>query len=214
MCDRLTDFCNTNGFLRSFSKISDIFAYIALVVGTTLSIMTMVLGSTAGMIFVITPLLFAFLALAKKTVLPLSLTLTTLSSLTVSNIIVYIVRMAKAYALTVGSVVLFVFYIIFTVVELIFLVIFTVAAWSTFASMVEPKQYPQPTPQPYQPPVQPAPQPQYQQPVQPAPPVQPVQQAAPPVQQAAPASDIWTCTCGMTNPLTAHFCQNCGKPKT
>ena len=216
MTDKVADFFQTNFFLRLVAKISDIIAYAAAGACLILTILNMAINGSGSPVLGMTALIFALLALSKKTVLPLAVVLSELAVFSLIGLIMSAVSIAGAFLfyVQVGRVVVFVFNFIFTLAEIGVLTILAIVAWSTFVSMLEPKQYQQPAaPRPQQPAQPTAPQPQ--QPVQPAvsQPQQPIQPVTPAAQPTQPADGAWTCSCGGVNSATAKFCKNCGKPR-
>ena len=228
--DKVTAFMNTNPILAPLSRISDFIAYAALGVMAFFSILCMCLGHRT-VIFALISLITGFLALSKKNVLPLALSLSVNTVLYFVDFIMTIVYFAQygRFGVSGGTVISF----IFLIVEMAVLGFLAYIAWTYFvaglpAKTYAPQQptYPQQPVQPAQPvqPVQPAQPAQPVQPVQPAQPAQPVQPVQPaqpvqpvqPVQQAQPVQPAQSAgkvcpKCGQQNVEGAAFCKSCGE---
>lgn len=203
--DKVTAFMNTNPILAPLARISDFIAYAALGVMAFFSILCMCLGHSS-VIFALISVITGFLALSKKNVLPLALSLSVNTVLYFVNFIMTIVHFAQ-YGRYVGAGTVISF--IFLIVEMAVLGFLAYIAWTYFVAGLPAKTYAPQQPTYPQQPVQPA---QPVQPVQPAQPVQPVQPAQPvqPVQPAQPAGKVCP-KCGQQNVEGAAFCKSCGE---
>lgn len=182
--DKLAAFMQTNPVLKAISNISDILSYFITVVSLVMTIVIMCLGGQMQ-VFAILTILFGFLSMSKKSILPFAISLSITSAFGLVTFILYIVFMAKngQWGISASYIISF----IFNIVELAVLSCLAALAWTYFAAMLTPKMY-QPMQQPMQQPVQ--------QPV--------MQQPAPvPVQKTCPA-------CGSANIGDADFCKICG----
>lgn len=205
LSDKMAAFMQTNPILKGISSFSNIIAYFVLGITAVLSILVMALQEKL-IIMTFTALsvvavLFGVLSISKKSILPLTITLSVLSALNLVNFILNIVTLAdigKYNASAPGSMVIA---FICSIFEMLIIGGFAALAWMYFVAMLPPKVYaPQ---QPYY-----GGQPQQQQPMQ-----QPVQQPVmqQPAQQPAPVPVQKTCpACGSANTGDADFCKICG----
>lgn len=206
MAEKMAEFFSTNGFLKIFSKISDILSFILTAVALAVSILILIgmggysaLGSALPTLS-FTVVTFGFLAMSKKTLLPLAIALSEVAAIYLTTLIVGLVTFAQFYW-TAMSVVGYVFSFIFAVVDIALMVTLAIIAWMNFAAMLGPKQY---QPQPMY--AQPAPQ----QPVAPAP-VAPAPAAPVPAQAAPAPAQVGVCpACGIANEPGSAFCKGCG----
>lgn len=196
LSDKVAAFMQTNPLLKGISSFSDIISYFVTAISMIMTIIVACLGGTTQ-VFAITTLIFGFFSLSKKSLLPITIALSTLSSLGLVTFITNIVKMAEIGKW--GSVsASYVINFIFLIIELIIIGGLTALAWIYFVATLPPRMY---APQPQQPyGGQPMQQPMQQQPIQ----QQPMQQpAAAPVQKTCPA-------CGSVNIGDADFCKICG----
>lgn len=203
LSDKVAAFMQTNPLLKGISSFSDIISYFVTAISAIMSILATCLGG-GGQIFAVTTLIFGFFSLSKKSLLPLTIALSTMSAIGLESFIVMIVNMAnsgKNYggyyvvesSIPAGTVIAF----IFLILELIIIGGLTALAWIYFVATLPPRMYaPQ---QPYG--AQPMQQPYNGQPMQQQQPMQ--QPAAAPVQKTCPA-------CGSVNTGEADFCKICG----
>lgn len=193
--DKLAAFMQTNPLLKGIASFSDIISYFVTAVSLIMTIIVFCLGGSSE-IFAVAALIFGFFSLSKKSLLPLTIALSSFSSLGVVAFILKIVDMAEIgkWGTVPASTVI---YFIFFIVELAIIGTLTALAWMYFVAMLPPRMYaPQ---QPYG--AQPMQQPYNGQPMQQQQPMQ--QPAAAPVQKTCPA-------CGSVNTGEADFCKICG----
>lgn len=205
LSEKAAAFMQTNPVLKGISSFSDIISYFVTGVSAIMTIILMCLGGISQ-IFAVLTLLFGVLSLSKKSILPFTVALSSLSAFGLVNFILSIVHLAQLgkWGVVSGSAIVS---FIFSIVELIIIGCFTALAWTYFVAMLPPKMYQPQQPyyggQPMQQPMQPQ-QPVMQQPVQPVQTQQPVmQQPAVSVEKTCPA-------CGSANADGADFCKICG----
>lgn len=206
--DKVAAFMQTNPVLKAISNFSHIISYFVTFISVVMTIIIMCFGS-ATQIFTAAAILFGFLSLSKRSMLPLAIALSVTSVFNLVIFILNIIAMAEIgkWGTVPGYLII---YFIFLIIEMLIIGGFAALAWSLFAATLTPKMY-QPMPQPVQQPVQQPMQQPVQQPVQqpmPQPMQQPVQQ---PMQQPAADSVQKTCpACGSVNTDDAGFCKICG----
>ena len=208
LSDKIAAFMQTNPVLKVIASFSDLISYFVIGIVLVMSILVMALQGYFSMItstaLSAVAVLFGVLSLSKKSILPLTITLSVLTCFNLINFILNIVTLAKWSGGASGSMVIT---FICSIFDMLIIGGFAALAWTYFLAMLPPKVY-QPRPyggQPMQQPYngQPMQQPMQQQPVQ-----QPVQQ---PMQQPAPVPVQKTCpACGSANTDDADFCKICG----
>lgn len=224
LSDKMAAFMQTNPILKGISSFSNIIAYFVLGIAVVMSILVMALQKNfLVMTYTALPLvaiLFGVLSISKKSILPLTITLSVLSIFNLVNFILNIVTLAEL-GRSVDAPGSMIIAFICSILEMLIIGGFAALAWMYFVAMLPPRAYApqqpyyggqpmqqqpmqqQPVQQPVQPPMQPVQQPVQQQPVQ-----QPMQQ---PVQQPAADSVQKTCpACGSVNTDDAGFCKICG----
>lgn len=221
LSDKIAAFMQTNPVLKAIVPFSDVLSFCVTAVSVLMTIIAMCLGGSSQ-IFAVAALVFGFISLSKKNLLPLTVALSVMSLFNVIGFIMSIVRIADLaqWGIVSGSSIIG---LIFSIIELALIGGLTALSWVYFLAMLPPRMYQpmqqpyvgQPMQQPMQQPVQQQPmqQPIQQQPIQQQPVQQPVQQPMQQLvqQQAESVSVQKTCpACGSANVDDADFCKICG----
>lgn len=144
--DKMADFCRSNSVIAGISKVSDILAF--LVAGVCL-LMNILLFSI-GRLPIYEPLaiaaiVFGVLALSKKNALPLAAALSVVAVAKVLSLIFTIINLAEIGSamsfIYSGVAVMYVFQLIFIVIEIAIIALPTILAWQYFAASLPPKAY-------------------------------------------------------------------------
>ncbi len=197
LAEKMTAFFSVNPILRLFASCSHIISYIVTGIGFVFSIIVMICMHTFPVELGYLALVFGLLAVSKKTLLPLSISLSYVAIFNIVALIAAIVSIASipaGYSIDAGYMVGFVFEMVFRIVESIVLVILSIVSWLSFAATLDPPQ------------VQYAQYPYGQAPVQ-----EPAQYAQQPAQYAQqPAANKVCPQCSTVNAPDTAFCKNCG----
>lgn len=207
LSDKMAAFMQTNPILKGISSFSNIIAYFVLGIAVVMSILVMALqGNFLVMTYTSLSLvatLFGVLSISKKSILPLTITLSVLSIFNLVNFILNIITLAEL-GKSVNAPGSMIIAFICSIFEMLIIGGFAALAWMYFVAMLPPRVY---APQQLYYGGQPMQQPMQQQPVQ-QPMQQPVQQ---PMQQPAADSVQKICpACGSVNADGADFCKICG----
>lgn len=184
LSDKMAAFMNTNPVFKFIGKYSDIISYIVTGVSALLTIVSMSLGRFE-IIFALTAVIFGAFAVSKKTLLPLTAAMSSLSLFSLICFINRIITMAALGRFLSGG---YVFSFIFSIFELGIIGYLAFVCWTYFLALLPPKTY------------QPA-QPYYG---------QPVQQPTPVQQDSQSVSQKFCSACGSANAGDAAFCKICG----
>lgn len=193
--DKIAEFMKTNIVLEMFEKRSDIVSYIVTGICFFFTVLAMLLGSSS-FVFGFVALIFGFFSLSKKTTVPLSIALSTLSLFSFVRFIrsiAGIVRYEKYFLFPAEFTLTF----FFSLFEMALIGFLTYLSWNYFAAALPPK-----------------PQNHYEQQKQQQKQPQSQQYAQPPVltplEKNAGAKRKYCMKCGTENNGDATFCKHCG----
>ncbi|MCH5200711.1 MAG: hypothetical protein J1F60_07095 [Oscillospiraceae bacterium] len=147
--DKMANFCKGNPVLSAVSGFSDILAFIIAGVCLLMNILLFSIGRLP--IYeplAIAAIVFGVLALSKKSVLPLAVSLSVVAVTKLLSLIFTIINLADIGAtlafLYSGVAVMYVFQLIFIVMELAVVALPAAIAWQYFIAALPPKAYPAP----------------------------------------------------------------------